>query len=61
LIGQHQIEIVIGLDLKELKNLIQHLPVLGRRAGNEFQPISFSQRTYQGRHLDGFGTSPKDD
>ena len=62
LVGLHEVEVMVGIDLKEIKYLIQHLPVLGSDANLRGETaFRLPAKAYQRRHFNGFRTGAKDE
>ena len=60
LVGAHQIQIDVGMDVENFQHLVEHLPVLCGDAHQRFHPRRFRQGLYNRRHFYGFRTCAKD-
>lgn len=62
LTGLHDVQVMLGRDVKQMENLVQHLAVLGRDADHGFAVRCSGLKAFdQGSHLDGLGAGAKDD
>ena len=52
----HDIQIVFGMQIENLQNLIQHFSMLGGDADDAFDAFRLFQHFHQRCHFDGFGT-----
>src|SRR4030095_14753998 len=61
LIVAHDVQIVIGPDVEERQNLVEHLPVLRRDADDAGEMIRMTLELFEDRgHFDGFRSSAED-
>jgi hypothetical protein len=62
LVGPHQVEVDVRIDLEQTQDLIQHLAVLGRRAEPDGEALRLLLESANHRgHLDRFRTCADDD
>ncbi|MNN96832.1 hypothetical protein D3C81_2158790 [compost metagenome] len=59
LVGDHHVEVVIGMDVEQRHHLVKHRPVLPGDADDGLDAWRGMQRADQGPHLDGFRTGTK--
>jgi len=60
LVGPHQIKVNIWLDIENIQNLVQHLPVLCGHTDLGINPRRSGQVQHHRRHLDRLWACPKD-
>jgi hypothetical protein len=62
LVGPHQIQVDVGVDLEEAQDLIQHLAMLSRRAEPHREALGLRPKPADHRrHLDRLGTCSDDE
>ena len=50
----HEVKVPVGDDAKEVEDLIEHLPMLGRHADLDIKPLDDPHLQDKRSHLDGF-------
>ena len=55
--GDHDVEVVVRLDIEQLQHLVEHVPMLAGGADNAFNAFGLGQAVDQRCHLDTFRAS----